>query len=129
MSNNHVMPERKIWFVKHPISQYKEHVKLLARKNHLRILDAQFEGDYPAEVVEQNPPKLTVEKKPAKSAKAKAPAVDVEAIKAEAEAEAKAQADEILAKAQADAEATIKAAEMQAKATTDAAAKAAAGKK
>lgn len=126
MSNNNSMPERKIWFVKHPISQYKENVKLLARKHHLRILDAQFEGQYPAEVVEQDPPKLTVEKTASKkSAKAsEASAVDVNAIKAAAEAEAA----QIIADAKAKADAEIKAAQMQAKATTDAAAKAAAKK-
>lgn len=51
--------KRKVWFVKHPLSQYKEDVKALARKNDLVIYDAKFEGTFDKDVVEAKPPKLT----------------------------------------------------------------------
>ena len=61
--------KRKVWFVKHPLSQYEEDVKALARKNDLVIYDAKFEGTFNKDVVETKPPKLTPIKEPAKAEK------------------------------------------------------------
>ncbi|MAO24252.1 MAG: hypothetical protein Unbinned3818contig1000_44 [Prokaryotic dsDNA virus sp.] len=58
---------KKVWFVKHPTSQYKEDVKALARKNDLVIYDAKFEGSINPKMVESKPPKLTLVKSEKKS--------------------------------------------------------------
>lgn len=50
---------RKIWLVEHPLFQYKEDVKALARKSDLRIVDAAFARDIDKKLVEDKPPKLT----------------------------------------------------------------------
>jgi hypothetical protein len=34
----------KVWYVEHPLSQYEEDVKALARKKGLKIVDARFKG-------------------------------------------------------------------------------------
>lgn len=58
---------KKVWFVKHPLSLYKEDVKALARKNDLKIVSAKFEPKNPnKDIVELNPPKLTLVKEEAK---------------------------------------------------------------
>lgn len=48
-----------IWYVKFPTSRYKEDVKVLARKNNLKIIDVKFQGK---EKQCNNPPKLTLVK-------------------------------------------------------------------
>lgn len=53
------MNERKIWLVEHPLHQYKEDVKALARKNDLRIIDAEHKASIDPATVEDKPPKLT----------------------------------------------------------------------
>jgi hypothetical protein len=47
----------KVWFVKFPTFQYNEDVKELAKKQGLKIIDAQFQGD---QEQCENAPKLTV---------------------------------------------------------------------
>lgn len=62
---------RKVWLVKHPIGQYSEDVKSLARKNDLIVYDTKFAESFNPESIESNPPELTIKgaKKPAKKAK------------------------------------------------------------
>jgi len=50
--------ESNIWYVEHPITQYKEDVKALARKAGLKIIDAVFDDGEGAEKT----PKLTKKK-------------------------------------------------------------------
>ena len=70
-----MMSKRKVWFVKHPISQYVEDVKALARKQDLQIIDAKFAPREPDTAkVEVNPPKLTLNAAAKAKAKAKADA-------------------------------------------------------
>jgi hypothetical protein len=57
--SNPLRDTRKIWLVAHPLHQYKEDVKSLARKNDLRIIDAEYKADIDPELVEEKPPKLT----------------------------------------------------------------------
>lgn len=57
---------RKLWLVKHPLSQYNEDVKALARKNDLKIVDAKFKGSIDQKFVADKPPALTVTKAEAK---------------------------------------------------------------
>lgn len=52
---------KPIWYVAHPVGQYREDVKALARENGLVIIDARFDIGNGA----QNVPKLT--KKSAKA--------------------------------------------------------------
>jgi hypothetical protein len=61
---------RKVWLVKHPIGQYNEDVKSLARKNDLIVYDTKFAESFNPESIELNPPELTIKgaKKPAKKA-------------------------------------------------------------
>ena len=40
MSDQEKVKKVKVWLVKHPIDQYNEDVKKLARANHLRVIDA-----------------------------------------------------------------------------------------
>lgn len=55
---------KKVWFVAHPLSQYNEDAKSLARKADLKIVDDKFEPKKPnPDIVEINPPKLTKKKK------------------------------------------------------------------
>ena len=64
----HVMskrPQKKIWLVPHPTSQFKEDVKELAAQKGLKIIDARFAGQVPAEAIAKDTPKLT----PVKAAK------------------------------------------------------------
>lgn len=64
---------KKVWFVKHPLFQYNEDVKALARKNDLIIIDSKFEPRKPdPEKVELNPPKLTLTKEAKAKEKARA---------------------------------------------------------
>ena len=72
---------RKVWFVKHPIGQYNEDVKSLARKADLIVYDEKFAGSFPADVVETDVPKLTIKGSKPKAKKAKkidAPVVEEE---------------------------------------------------
>lgn len=67
---------RKVWLVHHPLHQYVEDVKMLARTNNLVIYDAKVLTEFDPSRVEQNPPKLTkpgdkVKAKPGPKAKAK----------------------------------------------------------
>ena len=62
---------RKVWLVKHPIGQYNEDVKSLARKNDLIVYDTKFAESFPAHVVETDAPKLTVKGSKPKAKKAK----------------------------------------------------------
>lgn len=55
----------KIWLVEHPLHQYKEDVKKLARSNSLRIVDVSFAKSFPKEMVATDAPKLTKHVKPA----------------------------------------------------------------
>lgn len=50
---------KKIWLVPHPIYQFKEDVKLLARQNNLKIVDAKFAKDFKSEMIATEAPKLT----------------------------------------------------------------------
>ncbi len=36
---------RKLWFVKFPLFQYNEDVRVIARKNDLKIIDIRYKGD------------------------------------------------------------------------------------
>ena len=63
--SNVIRDTRKIWLVAHPLHQYKEDVKSLARKNDLRIIDAEYKADIDPETVEDKPPKLTKAAAPA----------------------------------------------------------------
>jgi hypothetical protein len=63
----------KVWLVKHPTSQYNEDVKVLARKNDLKIYDAKFAGSFSDDVIESKPPKLTVKGSKSKAPKAPKP--------------------------------------------------------
>ena len=49
---------RKIWLVEHPLHQYTEDVKELARRNSLKIIDAKFEVR--SELLIEKAPKLTL---------------------------------------------------------------------
>lgn len=61
----------KVWYVKFPTYQYNEDVKLLAKENGLKIIDAQFDkGDGVKDA-----PKLTV-KGEAVASKPKKPKTD-----------------------------------------------------
>ena len=64
---------RKIWLVKHPLGQYTQDVKALARKNDLVIYDAKFEASLNPAMIERSPPNLTVRG----AKRAKKPAVEV----------------------------------------------------
>lgn len=82
-------PMRKIWFVAHPLGQFKEDVKMLAMQNNLKIVDAKFADEYPEEMHAGKTPKLTSITAELAAAKAKA------AEEAAIEAAAKAEADEV----------------------------------
>lgn len=58
------MSDKKVWLVKHPLSQYKENVKELARRNNLVIYDASFGSGINPEKVEKDAPKLTLKDAP-----------------------------------------------------------------
>ena len=49
---------RKIWLVEHPLFQYKEDVKQLARKNDLKIVDLAFKGSIAPEFLAEKTPKI-----------------------------------------------------------------------
>jgi hypothetical protein len=51
---------KKVWLIDFPVSRYNEDVKALARKNDLVIYDAKFKDAINPELVEDNPPKLTI---------------------------------------------------------------------
>ena len=51
--------EQQIWLVGFPTHQYKEDVKLLARKNNLKVIDAKFDKSINPELIAKNAPKLT----------------------------------------------------------------------
>ena len=51
---------RKIWLVEHPLHQYNEDVKDVARRENLKIIDAKF--DIHKDLVVGNAPKLTKKK-------------------------------------------------------------------
>lgn len=53
---------KKIWFVKHPLSLYKEDVKSMATQKGLKIVDARFKDQFDPKVVEKSPPSLTLVK-------------------------------------------------------------------
>lgn len=54
-----------IWLVPHPVGQFQEDVKALARQNGLRIIDVKFKSDIDPEELARDPPKLTPIKKQA----------------------------------------------------------------
>lgn len=54
------MDNRKVWFVKHPLSLYEEDVKKLAAKNELNIIDVRFKDSIDKKLVETKTPKLTL---------------------------------------------------------------------
>jgi hypothetical protein len=56
--SNVIRDTRKIWLVEHPLHQYKEDAKDLARRNNLRIIDADHKADIHPDLVEDKPPKL-----------------------------------------------------------------------
>lgn len=58
--------KKLIWFVEFPLHQYKEDVKVLARKADLRIIDAKFKKEFKEDEISKEVPKLT--KKNAKAA-------------------------------------------------------------
>lgn len=63
---------RKVWLVKHPISQYNEDVKSLARKNDLIIYDVKFKDAIdPAQVADETPALTVKGEKPKAAKKAK----------------------------------------------------------
>jgi len=62
---------RKVWLVEHPISQYNENVKLLARQHNLKIFDPKY-IDVGPEFLAENPPELTKRESPQKSDSTKA---------------------------------------------------------
>ena len=49
---------RKIWLVEHPLFQYKEDVKQLARKNDLKIVDLAFKGSIDPKFLAEKTPKI-----------------------------------------------------------------------
>lgn len=55
-------PEKKIWLVPHPTSQFKEDVKLLAAQKLLKIIDAKFAAAIDPKRIASNAPKLTPKK-------------------------------------------------------------------
>ncbi len=55
---------RKLWFVPHPTSQFKEDVKMLAKTHNLKIRDSRYAEGVAAENVAQQPPKLTLKPVP-----------------------------------------------------------------
>lgn len=48
-----------IWLVEHPISQYEQDVKALAKEQGLKIVDAKFAGSIGEERVAKKTPSLT----------------------------------------------------------------------
>lgn len=54
------MSDAKIWLIKFPVSQYKEDVKSLARKEGLTIYDAKFKEEFDAKFIAKKTPKLTL---------------------------------------------------------------------
>jgi hypothetical protein len=54
---------KKVWLLDFPVSRYNEDVKALARQNDLVIYDAKFRGSIDPAQVEENPPKLTDDRK------------------------------------------------------------------
>ncbi|WP_223506836.1 hypothetical protein [Pseudomonas sp. GL-RE-29] len=67
--SNVIRDTRKIWLVAHPLHQYKEDAKDLARRNNLRIIDVEHEADIDPEQIAEKTPKLTklAEDKPAQA--------------------------------------------------------------
>ncbi len=55
---------KKVWFVEHPTSQYKEDVTALAAQAQLEVIDANFRGQVGMrEVIDKkDEPKLTAKK-------------------------------------------------------------------
>lgn len=51
---------RKIWLVEHPLHQYNEDVKELARRENLKIIDAKF--DINKDLLADKAPKITKKK-------------------------------------------------------------------
>lgn len=48
-----------IWLVPHPVAQFREDVKALAREHGLQIVDAKFAEIYSADDLARDPPELT----------------------------------------------------------------------
>lgn len=84
-------PARKIWFIAHPLGQFKEDVKLLAMQNNLKIVDAKFADEYPESMHAMKAPKLT--SITAELEAAKAAAAEVAEIEDKVKAEAKEEAE------------------------------------
>ena len=59
---------RKIWFVEHPLHQYKEDAKTLARQNNIKIIDARYKSSIADKYHAEKVPELTL-----KTAEAKEP--------------------------------------------------------
>lgn len=54
------MNEQKIWLIEFPTFRYKEDVKLLARKNNLKIIDLKYKATISSEFLTDKAPKLTL---------------------------------------------------------------------
>lgn len=64
-------PSKKIWLLEMPHTLYVEDVKLLARENKLKIVDARFKESFSDSEVESKPPKVTRKDAPKKQKKQK----------------------------------------------------------
>ena len=57
--SNVIRDTRKVWLVAHPLHQYKEDAKDLARRENLRIIDVEHKADIDPEQIAEKTPKLT----------------------------------------------------------------------
>lgn len=64
-------PSKKIWLLDMPHTLYIEDVKVLARENKLKIVDAKFKEDFSESEVEVSPPKVTRKDSPKRQKKQK----------------------------------------------------------
>lgn len=55
-------PTKSLWLVAHPLHQYAEDVKALARRHGLVIVDEAAAGDAERELAAEDPPALTLRK-------------------------------------------------------------------
>ncbi len=53
-------PTKNLWLVAHPLHQYAEDVKALARRHGLVIVDKAAAGDAERELAAEDPPALTL---------------------------------------------------------------------
>ena len=50
---------RKVWLIAHPVHQYNEDVKDLARRENLKIIDLKFKPSIDPKLLVEKAPKLT----------------------------------------------------------------------